>query len=104
MSITCSFAGKKVLITGGANGIGRALVQRFHDGGALVFTIDKNPEAVLKLKKALPSVTAVVVDICNWEETKKTVQEFGVIDHLVNNAGNVFPEKFLDVKESSLTK
>ncbi|ODM87104.1 Cis-2,3-dihydrobiphenyl-2,3-diol dehydrogenase [Orchesella cincta] len=51
MSLNYSFAGKRVLITGGAQGIGRQLVQRFHDDGALVFTMDKNADMIEQLRK-----------------------------------------------------
>lgn len=104
MALHHSFAGKRVLITGGAQGIGRQLVQRFHDDGAIVFTIDKNPETVKELKDNLPSVTAEVVDLSDWDATRKAVESFGIIDHLINNAGIIVAEKFLDVTPDAAKK
>lgn len=103
MSLHYSFSGKKVLVTGGGQGVGRQLVQRFHDDGATVFTIDKNPETIQKLKKDLPSVTAEVVDIGDWDKTRKVVESFGVIDHLVNNAAFGILESFLDITQEAAT-
>ncbi|CAL8128803.1 unnamed protein product [Orchesella dallaii] len=97
MSLNYSFSGKRVLITGGAQGIGRQLVQRFHDDGALVFTVDKNPETIEQLQKELPKVTAVVVDLTDWDATKKVVESFGVLDHIVNNAGIMIAQSLMEI-------
>lgn len=102
MSISASFTGKRVLITGGGQGIGRQLVQRFHDGGAIVFTIDKNVESLKKLKEELPAVTTSVVDLVNWKETNQAVKNFGHIDHLINNAGIIIPGSFMECTEGTL--
>lgn len=101
MSLNYSFTGKRVLITGGGQGIGRQLVQRFHDDGAKVFTIDKNPETIKKVKEELPNVTAEVVDLTDWEATKKVIESFGVIDHLVNNAGVCQLQTFFDITKEA---
>jgi NAD(P)-dependent dehydrogenase (short-subunit alcohol dehydrogenase family) len=104
MALHHSFSGKKVLITGGGKGIGRQLVQRFHDDGASVFTIDKDPECIQKLKQELPSVTAEVADITDWDGTRKVVASFGVLDHLVNSAGIIIIEKFMDISKDNMEK
>lgn len=101
MSLNYSFAGKRVLITGGGQGIGRQLVQRFEDDGAKVFTIDKNPETIKKVKEELPNVTAEVVDLTDWEATRTVIESFGVIDHLVNNAGVIQVQKFMDITKDA---
>ncbi|ODM93429.1 L-xylulose reductase [Orchesella cincta] len=88
---------KRILITGGAQGIGRQLVQRFHDDGAIVFTIDKDKATIEQLKKDLPNVTAVQMDLADWDGTRKTIESFGALDHVVNNAGVVIPQAFMDV-------
>jgi len=103
MALQHSFSGKRILITGGGQGIGRQLVQRFYDDGATVFTIDKNPETIKELKKALPNVTAEIADLSDWDGTRKVVESFGVIDHLVNNAGIFISQPFLDVSKDAFT-
>ncbi|CAL8129024.1 unnamed protein product [Orchesella dallaii] len=97
MALNYSFAGKRILITGGAQGIGRQLVQRFHDDGAIVLTIDKNSETVEQLRNDLPSVTALLIDLTDWDSTRKAIESFGVLDHVVNNAGVIIPQSFMDV-------
>jgi len=65
--------GKTTIVTGGAAGIGAAIVQRFKAEGARVIVFDLNSE---------PSV-----DITNYEAVQKAVAAAGPIDILVNNAG-----------------
>ncbi|ODM89043.1 L-xylulose reductase [Orchesella cincta] len=97
MSLNYSFAGKRVLITGGAGGIGRQIVQRFHDDGAIVLALDKDSDAIEQLQKELPNVTAVTVDVADWNETKKAIEAFGAIDHVVNNAAILIPQYFMEI-------
>jgi 2-hydroxycyclohexanecarboxyl-CoA dehydrogenase len=65
--------GKTAIVTGGAAGIGAAIVQRFKEEGARVVVFDINSERK--------------VDITNYEQVKKAVEEAGPVDILVNNAG-----------------
>ena len=65
--------GKSAIVTGGAAGIGAAIVARFREEGANVVIFDLNAE-----KK---------VDITDYEAVKKAVAEVGPVDILVNNAG-----------------
>ncbi|CAL8128804.1 unnamed protein product [Orchesella dallaii] len=97
MSLNYSFKGKRVLITGGGQGIGRQLVQRFHDDGAVVLALDKNPETIAQLQKELPKVTAVAVDVTDWEATKKAIESFGAVDHIVNNAAVLIMQPLMEI-------
>jgi 2-hydroxycyclohexanecarboxyl-CoA dehydrogenase len=65
--------GKTAIVTGGAAGIGRAIVGRFEEEGTRVIVFD--------LKGEKP------VDITDYEAVKKAVAEAGPVDILVNNAG-----------------
>lgn len=65
--------GKSAIVTGGAAGIGAAIVKRFEDEGAKV--------AVFDLHSQPP------VDITDYEAVKKAVAAAGPVDILVNNAG-----------------
>ena len=65
--------GKTAIVTGGAAGIGRAIVQRFEEAGTKVIVFDLNgPEKV---------------DITDYEMVKRAVEQAGPVDILVNNAG-----------------
>jgi len=87
-------AGKNAVVTGGAQGIGRACVERFLSSGASVAIWDHDFDLAQSTAKELSeqgSVTAFNVDISSWDAvqatTEQTKSHFGGIDILVNNAG-----------------
>lgn len=65
--------GKTAIVTGGAAGIGAAIVERFRAEGTRVVIFDLNGE-----KR---------VDITDYEAVKRAVEDAGPVDILVNNAG-----------------
>ena len=65
--------GKTAIVTGGAAGIGAAIVERFRQEGTKVVIFDLNGEPK--------------VDITDYEAVKKAVADAGQVDILVNNAG-----------------
>jgi NAD(P)-dependent dehydrogenase (short-subunit alcohol dehydrogenase family) len=86
-----SLAGKVAVITGGAGGIGRSVVQRFVAEGAKVIIADVNAEAGNALAASLgPSTKFIKVDVGNDESVKalmqQSVEAFSRLDILVNNA------------------
>jgi len=95
------------IITGGANGIGRATAIRFANEGAKVIVWDVQKEAGLELIEMLghtefPAVF-VEVNICDAASVKSAaedvVKEFGKIDILINNAGIVRDATLLKMTE-----
>jgi meso-butanediol dehydrogenase/(S,S)-butanediol dehydrogenase/diacetyl reductase len=86
------FDDKVVLVTGGASGIGEASVRRFVDEGARVMIADINGEAAELLATELGKATdAVQVDVSDSAAVTAmvngTVERFGRLDILFNNAG-----------------
>lgn len=88
--------GANAIVTGGARGIGRAIVRRFVDEGANVAVFDVVfPEDfetfATEMRAKGAKIEAYAVDITNTESTDKAVEEmhaaFGSLDVLVNNAG-----------------
>ena len=82
--------GKTAIVTGGASGIGKAVVEEFLAQGANVVVCDMNPEApAFDAKNG--KVLYVVTDVTKRESVEAMVAEakktFGAIDILVNNAG-----------------
>lgn len=81
---------KIALVTGGASGIGKAIVLRFVRENYEVISVDVNPEAAKSLS-GLSNVHSIVADVCREEDVKHLFQkikdDFGVLDVLVNNAG-----------------
>ena len=87
------FKDKVVVVTGGTEGIGKALVEKMLVVGAKVATCGRNQDKLYRLQSEFPSypLHAVIADVgvendCRHfiESTKKV---FGDIDVLINNAG-----------------
>ena len=99
--------GRKVIVTGGAQGIGRGIATRLAQEGASVMIGDLNSEgaeAVAKeLKEAGLDAAAYPVDVSRRDATKElieaTISNFGRLDVMFNNAGFNKPEPFLDITE-----
>jgi 3-oxoacyl-[acyl-carrier protein] reductase len=101
------FDGKVAVITGGANGMGRAHSRRLASEGAAVVIADIAEEAAQRLAAELPRALAVKVDVTNEAEcaamAAAAVEAFGRIDILVNNAGGgmMHPTSFWEITEAT---
>ncbi|AGK96378.1 SDR family oxidoreductase [Clostridium pasteurianum] len=96
--------GKTVIVTGGASGIGKAVVQEFLDNGANVVVGDMSsnaPEFVIKENSG--KVLYVKTDVTSFDSVNgmvsKAKENFGIVDILVNNAGINIPRLLVDGKE-----
>jgi len=94
--------GKRVLITGGASGIGAATATRFLEEGAAVVVLDRYSEGRKRIQKELPSLTGTVgADVSDLKQVESAFAEavrlMGGVDVLVNNAGISIRHKFLDI-------
>lgn len=101
--------GKRVVVTGGASGIGFATVERFISEGARVVVFDIDESALAAAKKELPEIAGTfVVDVSNPESVEKAFNGvddlFGGLDVLISNAGISVRKKFLDVDYSQWSK
>jgi 3-oxoacyl-[acyl-carrier protein] reductase len=90
--------GRNAIVTGGAQGIGRAITERFLDSGASVAIWDRDDKLAQQTAAELESrgrVIAVKVDVTQFADIEKardaTLKELGRIDILVNNAGITGP-------------
>jgi NAD(P)-dependent dehydrogenase (short-subunit alcohol dehydrogenase family) len=93
---------KKVLITGGAGGIGSATAGRFLEEGARVLIMDRDEAACHKLKQALPSLEGfILADVSNPESVTLGFEEldglYDGLDVLVNNAGVSLRHSFMEI-------
>ncbi|KNX39563.1 SDR family NAD(P)-dependent oxidoreductase [Luteipulveratus halotolerans] len=84
-----SYAGKRALVTGGASGLGQALVKQLVADGATVLVVDVHEQAP---EGALPEGVLYrqldVRDEEGWDELRNWVEaSWGGLDLLVNNAG-----------------
>ena len=89
-----NLGGRIAVVTGGAQGIGRAIVERFLDSGATVAIWDSDLALAKKTAAELGNrgkISAVAADVTRYAEVERardeTLKAFGRIDILVNNAG-----------------
>jgi 3-oxoacyl-[acyl-carrier protein] reductase len=92
--IQFDFANRAAVVTGGAQGIGRAVAERLLDGGAAVALWDRDKvlvEATAGELAARGKVIAFAVDVADETEVDTaraaTLKQLNAVDILVNNAG-----------------
>jgi len=94
--------GKRVLITGGAGGIGAATAQRFLEEGARVIALDRDKVAGQRLQQALPKLDGILwADVALLESVARAFDDldvrWGGLDVLINNAGISLRQAFIDI-------
>jgi len=105
MDVTYDFSKKVVFITGGTGALGRMLVKKFIDSGAVTISSFHNEKEAEKLKIENPKVKLIELDMLKEEQLLKTipqlVREFGTIDILVNVVGGYLGGKsIIDLSET----
>jgi len=93
---------KRILITGGASGIGAATAARFLEEGSQVCVLDRDQSACARIRLELPgleeAITADVTDLMQVGAAfGHAVRAMGAVDVLINNAGISIRHKFLDI-------
>ncbi|HWA14040.1 MAG TPA: SDR family oxidoreductase [Burkholderiales bacterium] len=90
-----SAKGKRVLITAGAAGIGRAMTDVFVQAGARVHICDVVQASIDDTLKAFPGTTATLADVSNPKDVERLFEDvkkhLGGLDCLINNAGIAGP-------------
>jgi short-subunit dehydrogenase len=87
------FKDKVVVITGGSDGIGRALIDALIPMGAKIATCSRNQDKLYALQVQYSNylLHTVVADVSRFDDCKNfidsTIKTFGGIDILINNAG-----------------
>jgi len=94
--------GKRVLITGGAGGIGSATAKRFLEEGARVYVLDRNQAGCQRLKQELPALDGyIVADVSDSRSVERGFNELddlaNGLDVLINNAGISIRHAFIDI-------
>jgi meso-butanediol dehydrogenase/(S,S)-butanediol dehydrogenase/diacetyl reductase len=93
---------KRVLITGGAGGIGTATAERFLEEGSRVVVLDCNDEAIRRIEDRLPSLSGTInADVSDPEAVARAFNEMdeivGGVDVLINNAGISIRHPFMEI-------
>jgi len=96
------FKDKVVVVTGGSDGIGKALIEALIPRGAKVATCGRNHDKIyaLQMEYARVLLHAVACDVSKEEECRRfiesTIETFGGIDIIINNAGISMRALFAD--------
>jgi short-subunit dehydrogenase len=104
------FNNKVVAITGGSDGIGKALVDAFLHNGAKVATCARNNDKLYQLQTSYPgkSLITYMADVSNETDCqnfiKQVIEIFGTIDILINNAGISMRALFSETQLETLKK
>jgi len=101
--------GKRVVITGGAGGIGLATAERFINEGAKVVIFDWNQEDLNRVLSSNPELNGgMCADVSNPDEIeaafKKADEIIGGIDILISNAGISVRKPFLKIEYKQWSK
>jgi meso-butanediol dehydrogenase/(S,S)-butanediol dehydrogenase/diacetyl reductase len=94
--------GKRVLITGGASGIGAATAARFLEEAAAVCVLDRDVKGLQEIRQKLAGLAGTVeADVSNLEQVQRAfegaVRIMGGVDVLINNAGISIRHDFLKI-------
>jgi len=93
---------KRVLITGGAGGIGTATARRFLDEGSRVVVLDRDETACQRIRRDLPTLQGIIdADVSDARAVQRALAELddllGGLDVLINNAGISIRKPFMDI-------
>lgn len=80
---------KTVVVTGGSSGIGKEISEEFYNRGFDVFTVGKTKDK----KDINENIKHFVVDVSNYEDVNKFINEISNIDILINCAGVINQEE-----------
>lgn len=100
---------KRVLITGGASGIGAATAARFLEEGSAVVVLDRDAKGRKQIEAQLPKLAGTVdADVSNLKQVEaafaEAVRMMGGVDVLINNAGISIRHNFLDITPAEWDK
>jgi len=96
MSLSRRLEGKVAIVTGGGSGFGAGIATKFVQEGAKVIIADMSQENGTKVAESLGCEfqTTNVTKREDWEALlKKTIDTFGGLDIIVNNAGTSYSNK-----------
>ena len=105
-------SGKVAIVTGGASGIGRAIALALAESGANVVIADRALDGAEEMAREIESAggkaIATKTDVTDSKEVEqmvqRTIEKFGKIDILINNAGIIARSSVMDMTEEELDR
>ncbi len=108
MATDRDLAGKAVLVTGGAAGIGLGLCRLLDELGAHVYAGDINEQRLQEIAARGTHITPLVMDVSREEDFRhaiaRVVEDHGRLDLLVNNAGIALAGEFADTPSEQIER
>lgn len=94
------FSGRRILVTGGANGLGAAMARGFAKNGAHVLIADIEEENASRLAREIGNAEALRYDQSDPDSIRGLADRAGAVDVLVNNAGILRDKMSFNMDES----
>jgi NAD(P)-dependent dehydrogenase (short-subunit alcohol dehydrogenase family) len=100
---------KRVLITGGASGIGAATAARFLEEGSRVCILDRDAKACEAIRQQMPGISAAIIaDVTDLMQVEAALADavriMEGVDVVINNAGISIRHNFLDISPEEWDK
>ena len=100
--------GKKIIVTGGVRGLGRAMVNQLIAKEAAVTVFDLDSKGLVDLKAQQRDVNCVECDVSNYEQVIATTnhyhETFGAADVLINNAGVLYSAPLVKITAAGVER
>ena len=108
MNKTSEFENKTVIVTGGAAGIGRGIVEALAEQGAIVYAADINEAGLKALTDSVPGIVPVTLNVSQQQDFQRVIDQV-LADHghlhiIINNAGIGLAGDFNDTPMAELEK
>ena len=100
-----SFAGKRVLVTGAAGGLGGAFARAFHDSGASLVLADRDGDGLERFAKTLGNgIECHRYDQGDLASMAALAKAVGTVDILVNNAGILLVSPLMETDPETIER
>ncbi len=103
MTFTIDLEGRRALVTGAGQGVGRGIARAMADAGAVVVVNDiraAQADAVVEeIRTAGGKAEALSFDVTDWGAVAAAIEGCGGVDILVNNAGNAGAESSMGLAD-----
>ncbi|CAN5897709.1 SDR family oxidoreductase [soil metagenome] len=90
------FTGRRILLTGAANGFGAAMATLFHAAGARLVLADIEEQALAEVATRCGGAEAHVFDQADPQSVERLAKAAGAVDILINNAGVLVAKPLLE--------